>query len=628
MTAADVSGYAQTLRTEENLDVVAEKLWNLREKFAAEADGNNAINASKARVQMQTLDGAMPEAIGKIAKTLATSDENSALQTDLNRRIDEIFRQTDRYATLSLLQNIAHQAGFGALEEKILVWQKDDAFGNAENFHISLLRLINFYEKRGMFQKVLEILEAERSRDKYPADFNYLILIAENARLVGNNEKELAALRENYQRANGKIAVETDEMTVRYLEFLYQNKREELGSLTKKSSPNQLQLINFLLSKGERDLAHEAIENAALPKSWKLARNAETSLALREYSDKDECYFCDALRLAPIGEFIVQRPDKANELVGDDWFHLIGEYGEWLYFAPNDEMKSDAKNFLPAMIENRPKSADEQAKLGAFYLEQKDAKNALERLNIALEIKPEDKNAKANLGAAYFQTGDKTKARETWSEIIADENPGVDDIAFYLQTLYRYDLEAEARENTFSFIVKILKENDEGNNNYYYQEKKAELPENLKNLIRKLSESFNSETAKSGYFQKLVSAVPKSVLLPQMLINESLIAEDNRAPFYEILIARNKPSSSSDYDYEAVLQKTYSTEEAEEIYDLENDFKVTQPENERVNWQKEYLGFLLERKQRCESAKTLISSIENELNRTLSRVPNGCGWLK
>ena len=43
--------------------------------------------------------------------------------------------------------------------------------------------------------------------------------------------------------------------------------RAELAEIAKQNSPHQIQLINFLLAKGEGDLAHLAIENADLQKS-------------------------------------------------------------------------------------------------------------------------------------------------------------------------------------------------------------------------------------------------------------------------------------------------------------------------------------------------------------------------
>ena len=149
---------------------------------------------------------------------------------------------------------------------------------------------------------------------------------------------------------------------------------DELKSLTEKSSVYQLQLINFLLGKGERELAHAAIENANLLTAWKVTRNAETSLALREFDENSECYFCDALQFDTIGEMVKQTPDKQRFLINDDWFRLTRDYGEWL-FEKKDE---NSPQFLVAMIENQPRNADEQAKLGEFYL----ARNKLKGIPI------------------------------------------------------------------------------------------------------------------------------------------------------------------------------------------------------------------------------------------------------
>src|SRR5207253_6301627 len=140
------------------------------------------------------------------------------------------------------------------------------------------------------------------------------------ARLVGNREKELEALREIYWTPADKLSVSPGEDVKRYLEVLYAENRAELKSLTEKKSAYQLQLINFLLGKGERELAHAAIENANLSQAWKVSRNAETSLALKEFADEPECYFCDALQLDSIGNLLKQTPDKKRFLINDDWF--------------------------------------------------------------------------------------------------------------------------------------------------------------------------------------------------------------------------------------------------------------------------------------------------------------------
>jgi tetratricopeptide (TPR) repeat protein len=167
LKAADVTGYVETLRSEEELNVILERLWVLREKFIAEAEGYNSTNAGKARNQLRTLDGAMPEAIGNIAKRYSTSDENLAIQKDLDKRIDEVLGENDRYLTLSLLRNIANRSGFGNLEESVLQKQLNAEFSEA-NYHASLRSMIDFYEARGMYGRVLEVLESSRQKIKMP----------------------------------------------------------------------------------------------------------------------------------------------------------------------------------------------------------------------------------------------------------------------------------------------------------------------------------------------------------------------------------------------------------------------------------------------------------------------------
>jgi Tfp pilus assembly protein PilF len=408
------------------------------------------------------------------------------------------------------------------------------------------------------------------------------------------------------------------------LEILYErgeSGKAELAELAKQNSPHQIQLINFLLAKGKADLAHFAIENSGLQTSWKLARNAETSLALREYSETNECYFCDALRFGSISEMIGQNPKKSEHLINKEWFKLARQYGEWLYIAPSEEMRKDADKFLPAMTENLPKNADEQAKLGKFYLEKTDAKNALEHLWLALEMNPEDKQTKANLGTVYFQMGDEQKARELWSEIIADEDLAYSDIELYWQTLDKRKLQPEAREELFPIIIKKLKES--GYDSDYYSGHNLELKNELANLIRRISDSFKNEKAKSLYFQRLAEKVSENRLVLNIAVDESLISKENLTTFYEMLIGRSSSDNDYDYSYQPFSKKAFSRDEAEEMYDHERNFKINEPKSERVDWQKKYLDFLIENRQFAK-AKNLIESIENELARKYARPE----WLR
>ncbi|HSK71855.1 MAG TPA: tetratricopeptide repeat protein [Pyrinomonadaceae bacterium] len=608
MTAADISGYVRSAREEEPLDQINERLWLLREKLLAIADEANSTQAGEARKRRAILDGAMVEAVAAIAKTVGTDEEISALHQDWQSRIEKISFSNDAHNNVALIQDLSRRAGFGDLEEKILLRRLEET-RFAEDRQTFLHNLVDFYNQRGAYQKTFELLEEIGSGD--------LILKAETARLVGNRDKELDALRAIYWRPNEKITNSIDASVARYLEILYTENREELKSLSGKSSVYQLQLINFLLGKGERELTHSAIESAALPQAWKLSRHAETSLALKEFDETAECYFCHALQLDSIGNLIAQIPDKKRFLINDDWFRLTRQYGEWieeklkLRNNTDEHRFSEGKKYLTAMIENQPRNSDEQTKFGAFYLEKGELKSAVEHLRLAVEMNAEDRAAWAELGAAYFKIGRKDYAEQSWEKALQAED--VQSGLIYFQGLRKYDLSGEAREKLKPVIVKFLENFD------------AEDSGDFQNLIRAVAASFVDEAEKSAYFLHILERRPTDTSLAEMLTGENLVAKSEQGKFYELLIERGEGLSSYTYDYnfKSVQQRAWTIADAESIYEQDNEFKAEEPENKRLNWQRNYLELLLAEGENARAEK-LIAEIEKELNGRYAR-PD---WLR
>ncbi len=604
LKAADISAYVTSVREEEPLNSINEKLWQLREKFIKIADQYNSIDAGEARKRLQIFDRALTESVGSVAENFGTDDELARLHTDFNRRIDENSAKTDAHQTLALIQDLSHRTGFGDLEEKILR-KKLEAANPPDDKQICLQNLLNFYSERGAYKQILDVLEQTGSDD--------LPLKAETARLAGNQSKELEALRSIYRKADKLDKVSPDANVARYLEILDSENRTELESLTEKSSVYQTQLINFLLGKGEIKLAHAAIENANLPASWKLSRSAETSLALKEFGS--DCYFCKALQLGSIGEIIKQTPDKQQFLMNDDWFRLTKEYGEWLkekekLSANTDKReRSEADRYLTAMTENRPVDAAEQSKLGAFYLEKNEFEKAIEHFRLALELNADDKTTWASLGAAYYLIGKKDFAEESWKRVLADEE--IESGATYFQVLQKYDLAAKARENLPSIIVKFLATND------------AEQSADFQNLIRAVASSFNNEAEKSAYFLNILKNRTTDTSLAEMLTSESVIEKNRQNEFYELLIERSDDLKSSDYNFTSVFDRVWTNDEAEAVFDQENDYKTEEPENERFRWQKAYVALLLEQTNTIKAAR-LTGEIEKELSGRFAR-PD---WLR
>ncbi len=598
LKAADVSGYVRTIRDEEPLDRIDSRLWMLRGKLTAIADEDDSTDAGAARRRLSTLDGALVEAVGTIAETVATDEELANLHEDLSRRINETSGAGDRHQTVSLVQDLSRRAGFGDLEEAILLKKLNESFA-ASDRQVYLQNLVNFYNERGAYQKTFDALE------KYGGD--YLPLKAEAARLVGDKEKELEVLRIIYWKPE-KIAASNDANVARYLEILRAENRDELKSLTEKSSRYQLQLINFLLGAGEAELAHAAIENAGLSQAWTVARNAETSLAFGEFGDDAECYFCDALQFGSIGEMIRQTPDKKRFLIGDDWFRLTREYGELLAEKEKSRVVAsgnsfaEADRYLAAMTENQPNNAEEQFKLGVFYLERNQLKNAIEHLRLAIEaenLAVDDKSKSATLGAAYYKIGRRDYAEEIWARVLEDGE--IQSASVYFKTLEKYGLSKEARAQMPPVIVKFLAGSDADNS-----------PE-FQNLIRSVAASFTDEAEKSAYFLQILRTRPTDTSLAEMIVKENLIAKSEQSEFYKLLINRSEKTSDYNYNFTSVAQRVWTKQDSESVYDEENDYKTEEPENKGFEHRKSYLALLVERHENAEAAG-LIAEIEKDLS--------------
>ena len=488
---ADVAGYVQSVREVEPLDKINATFWILREKLAEKAVEPDSTHAGEAKKRLSILDNALIEMIGGIAKTIGTDAERAALHEDLNMRISEYpATQISEYPKiLALIQDISRRAGFGDLEETI--WRKKiESANSAGDKQIYLRSLTEFYDERGAYQKTFDALE------KYGTDD--FALKAEAARMIDNRAKELEALRAIYWNSD-QINPANDPNVGRYLEILLAENREELKTLTEKNAAFQLQLINFLLGKGERELAHSAIENSNRSAAWKVSRHAETSLALKEFGETAECYFCDALQFDTIGNLVNQNPDKKRFLINDDWFRLSREYGEWLDENPSKTIAPPT--FLTALIENQPQNDERQVELGEYYLEKKDLKRAVEHLRLAVELKPENKKAWANLGAAYYLTDKKDWARESWAKVLADND--LESVSMLVQILRKNSLAAQAQEISMPLIVDYLENSN------------ADSAPEMQNLIRKLAESFTGDDEKSAYFRGILKQRPTDVRSPQ-----------------------------------------------------------------------------------------------------------------
>lgn len=649
LRASEINGYVRALRREESLHTILERLWDLRAELMKEAARAGSADAGKARALLQTLDGALPEAVGTLAAERGDGDELAAIHRDLHERIEATLKTPEQFNTLALLENLAHRTGFATLSEKILRARMDAAHasGDAALHHTHLRALVALHDASGDYPRAVELLEREQARDASRRDFEYARLLSEHARLTGDDERELKALESYYNEprasnpTDGAALVERhDPLVVRYFEALHERGGqglETLRRLASEPSPYSLQLINFLLARGEGRLAREAIERSALPPVWKLARGAQLSLALKEFDAQAEGYFARALQHKTIGELVRQKTATDARLDGDEWFQLASDYGRWLALSARAGDETRARAMLPAHVENRPHDADAQGKLGQWYLSQGDGARALAHLELAREMRPDALEFIADAGSAYFLRGEKERAFEYWSKLVAGDSPTPDACRLYLQTLARHGHAEAARARLFPLLVKRLEAAEEAGENG-----KAFAP--TSELLHALSRSFNAtpERVETGeetgatlapaearaqveFMLKLSRSVARGTRLPELLLSERLIAREHAGEFYRMLSERSEGLQSYDYDYSfvAALNNSLDPSSVEEALDHENNFQTTEPENARLRWERDYLAFLLAAGRSAEAAR-LVAAVETELRGRYARPE----WLR
>lgn len=654
LNAYELQSYVSALRDEEALDQIARRLWEVRERIRRDSVSSDNLLAGKARSLLETFDRALPETVGKLASEFATGDELTGLHRDLQQWVAAAANaQAEADGTQAALLNLSYRAGFNDLVERILIVRKDSAVklvptatANAQSIYQDrLMTLVNFYSERGSYHRIVELAEQELAKNQRLSPNYYRSMIAEYARLIGDSQKELATLRAEFQSHNGNSASGNDLMVERYLEALLENGeagRAELRQIVGANTPHRFQLINFLLRYNEKQLAVEAInashQSGQTSAAWKASRQAELSLAARDLNQSNEAFFAAALGLKNIGEMIAAKPDSSCELIGDNWFALADSYGRWLSLS--ESLRQRSGKFLPAMLENKPKDAAEQQRLARWYLERKAPKQALEHLQIAAEMR-DSKSVQADIGSAYFESGDRQQAREQWAKLIVGENPAIEDCQLYLATLGKHGLQAEARATLQPLVIKRLSGIKRDGNS-------AKEFEALQPLIRSLAESFEVRSTgfsrnpvvpvqpeggatNSAFLRQIVEAVPADSALAEMLIRERLVAGNQLAPFYEMLVKRTRGLSSWESDSNFVdrvrTHPTWRVDEIEESLDHSgNQNNLDQPQrqtSERLVWQKEFLDYLVAEKKNNEAA-ALIQNIEQDLKGRYARP----SWLR
>jgi tetratricopeptide (TPR) repeat protein len=428
-------------------------------------------------------------------------------------------------AELSLLASLAHTARLADLEEQALRQLVDSAFRvrmNAQDTrgYQELQNLLHFYDSRGAFVQAANTLVQYHDRNQYRGWFNYQEQLAQRYRWAGDAEKELAALRQIYQIGSGELTDAQSLLAERYFTLLYQKGlQEEFARLARTYSPHQLQLVNFLIARGEQPLAQAALEHTQMPAAWINSRHAQVGYYFGSTAAGIAEDFRSSLRVQPIGRLIAAKPDPHQVLIGDDWYRTARVYGLWLELTPATQPQAD--NYIVALTEDHPRQSSDQLDLANHYLGEKKLQPALTHAALAEELAPQDFQVKATLGEIQWAQGNQQEAVATWDRMISENQSNASAHVAYLDVLAQHDVKQHALAPIQTFMIRSIKESGF---------------DPLRPLVRRVVEVFDVQTAAS-LFEAVLADTPSDVSLATMVIEEKLLPSQQLTPFYRTMVA-------------------------------------------------------------------------------------------
>jgi hypothetical protein len=568
----------------------------MRDQYLAIGDNSKDTDGYRAKNIVSWLGNAMRSDFGQGVIDYASTAETESLRSDLKARVVKLKSYNDRQECLRYA-SIAKAAGLVDIEELIQTQLKDAAFAARtkpeDSYYYNELRaLLAFYNRHAAYGRAAELLASEYSRDQYKDRFDYPNQIATQYRLLGNVDQERESLGRAYAAVSGNLATNTD-WVERYLNLLYTSgKRDELAKLAAGYNPHQLQLINFLIEKNEKDLARTAIANARQSPAWTASRIAEIGLFLRDFSPDTDASFKKALSIGNIGESLGKKVDSNQTLGGDDWFLASRNYGYWL--GLQQKRLGESARYLAGEIERHPSNARPHLELAAFYLDRKNPTLAQSQTALAAELAPRDRDVAIMRGAVAFARNDKKGAIDAWSALIAAP-ASVADAQTYLKVMADHAFLKEALPPLTEFTVGFV----EGSN----RKAEATRAEAVKPLIRdiagRLSADGHLAKEAADFFHTVLDRTPDDAVLGRMLIEEKLVPESMQASIYRMVHQRLSDMAAA----------VFGTAEYENGYYSGDQFVY--PAKQLSEWRRKLLDYLI-RTGALDEARLLIGTIKRE----------------
>ncbi len=488
----------------------------------AQAPQNALVEQGRSLLSEKVIQTLFP----KLLHDYATAEQLAELDNTLAQRLT---RTTVNSPDFQRWTAIAATTGLYRAYETSLIRIKDAAYterqsADDQTYINSLRSLLSFYEARLNTEAALKLLAAEEARDRFPGTFDFTAARADFCRSIGDVAAERTVLEQYYGKRTGALVTGEDPLVTRFLQLLHRTgERAALQKLATRYSPYQLQLINFCVHIGDKELARLAIDNAGQSEAWRKARLTQLELYFRNRSPEIGALYRQVLGMRPIGEQAGRPRDPSTELIGEDWFRTARNYGIWLTL--DDAQAAAALRFLVAETEAAPRSSKAHTALANFLRSRKRYPEALDQARLARELDPGDPEALAAEGAALYELGEQTAALGVWRRIVGEQQAALGAHLTFLTVLAEYKLLPEALPAIEKYLVAKLRERAE-----------RQTYEPVVALLGAIAKrDATQEKAVVELLTRVLAASPEALTLGLQLTLSDVLPARARWPFYRLV---------------------------------------------------------------------------------------------
>lgn len=364
-------------------------------------------------------------------------------------------------------------------------------------------------------------------------------------------------------------------LQARWFALLLKKNPQQLVQLAGTWAPYGQVAADYVVANGDAQLAQAVVaaRTRARPPVWAKSYTALVGLYFAETRPAVNSAFVSALGDQTIGERLGKPVDRNQQLAGDVWFYYASRYGEYL----DDTRQGTPEDFLPAELEHSPASADAYLSLGDYYLDQGDARRAIEQYNYTLELSGERADVHDKLALAYFKDKKRAQAVKEWKLFFTTQRNQV--AKAQLQESFWADFrQACEHVKTRGLFIEVKPEVDQLVREYL--RRNGNYRSNA--LLHSAYVAQSDPAAATAWLLDVSQAAPDPTLVLQDIVEASWIPLANRGPIFQRIL-------------DAMQTATAKTEGLEQ----------ETAKSALRNWQLRWVGYLVETKQYSQANEAL-----------------------